>query len=237
MLLGLLGGGFVTALILTERARRARQTVLDNFAHRRGLRCQREVALTTLAPLEPLGLLPPIVAVERLLQAPLPAPGRSGAAALAWAEVTLALCLAGNQRQPQRCILGVFPGSPDLPALRAGTAAALAAAPGDLGFVEMPATGMPDGMIVEAFQPLARRLTQTLGAALKESAAEFTVELRPGRILLALLLPEGGERAAAEADAPISVDALVALGLRLGPQLTEALAPAPVGPVLPPVLN
>lgn len=229
LLLGLLAGSFATAVILTERHLRNRLTALDAFAERRGLRCQRGAPLGALAALEPLALVPPVVAIQRLLQAPLPMPALSSggplAPVLSWVEVTLALCLVGNRRRSSRQLLGVFPGSPDLPALRAAPAAELAAAPAELGFVSLPAPGVPEGYQVEAFQPLPRRLTQALGAELAQlKGPGVAIELRPGRILLAAspLEAAGNTGAAAE-----QVAALVDLGLRLGPLLHEALTRPP----------
>lgn len=241
ILLGLLAGTFVTAVILTERHLRSRLTGLDAFAERRGLRCQRGAPLQALAPLEPLALLPAVVAVQRLLQTPLPvsAPrnGNPLAPVLGWAEVTLCLCLAGNRRDALKQLLGVFPGSPDLPSLRAGPGAALALAPGQLGFSPMNALGLPAGYQVEAFQPPAQRLTQVLGEHLSAAAplcAEgLTVELRAGRVLLAVTPLDATGGSANASAAAEQVAALVELGLRLGPALHEALtAPPEGGPVL-----
>ncbi|MCS6915591.1 MAG: hypothetical protein RMK29_00210 [Myxococcales bacterium] len=195
LLLALLGGAAASLVVLLERRRRARQTVLDRWAAQQGMRCERAPPLSVLAPLEPMGLLPPVVAVERLVDGVLRAPPLV-------VSLTLAACLCGNRHRSRPFVLAVFAGPPELPTLRLMPETDDEGRD-DLGLLPVPAEGLPPGYRAESFQDLPPQLLAALGAELRGARA-VRVELRPGRMLLA-----------APADSVHEVDGLVHLGLRL----------------------
>ena len=100
-----------TLAILIDRRLRSRLTVLDTWAQRSGLACERLPQLAVLAPFEPLALCAPVVAVERLVRGTLRTPRFS-------IEVHLAACLTGNRHRPRRQLIGIFASHAELPPLR-----------------------------------------------------------------------------------------------------------------------
>lgn len=204
----LAGTTAATVLFLLDRRAKLRPTALDAWAATHHFPLQRDVPTHALSSLEPLALLPTVLAVERLAQGTL----RSEQLAM---STTLSVCVVGGERHARRFVLGAFGGHPDLPALRLLPKEA-SDAPSHLGFIELPAVGLPPTYRVEAFHPLRNDLTQALGQALEDSASDgpFRIELRSGRILIAAPHREGG-----------SPDALIALGARLSEQLYTLLGP------------
>lgn len=226
VLLALLGSAVATFFYLVDRRRRERRTALDRFASRHGMTCERDPPLSSFAPLEPLGLLPPVVAVERMVTGVL----RAGPLA---SSTSLWAVLCGDRRRARPALLGVFAAPPELPTARILPAGAEGLRE-DLGYAAMPAEGLPPGYEAQAFQPLSRRLTLAVGAELARVPG-FRVELRPGRLLLA-----------AADQRPERIEQMMELGLRLlraaAAALTKEEAPAaseasgsapPAGPALP----
>ncbi|MBL9004183.1 MAG: hypothetical protein JNJ46_08055 [Myxococcales bacterium] len=209
----LAGTTAATVLFLLERRAKLRPTALDAWAATHHFPLQRDVPAHALSSLEPLALLPTVMAVERLAQGTL----RSDQLAM---STTLSVCVVGGERQARRFLLGAFGGHPDMPALRV-LPASVRDAPSHLGFVEMPAAGLPDAYRIESFQPLRTDLTQALGAALRDAGGDgsYRIELRSGRILIAAPHQPGG-----------SPDALIALGARLSEQLFTLLGPPAEAP-------
>lgn len=210
----LAGTTAATVYYLLDRRAKGRPTALDDWAMAHRMPLVRDVSLSALSALEPLGLLPTVIAVDRLAQGTL----RTDEMAMA---ATMAVCLVGKGRKSRRFLLGAFGGHPDLPALRI-LPKADDDAPRDLGFVEMPAAGVPSSYRVESFQPLRSDITEAIGSALLTAGPEhgFRLELRSGRILIAT--PHAGGA---------SPDALLGLGVELGARLYALLGP----PAEPPV--
>lgn len=204
----LAGTTAATVLFLLDRRAKLRPTALDAWAATHHFPLQRDVPTHALSSLEPLALLPTVLSVERLAQGTL----RSEQLAMA---ATMSVCVVGGERQARRFVLGAFGGHPDLPALRILPRSA-SDAPAHLGFVEMPAQGIPAAYRLESFQPLRTDLTQALGAALEAAGVDgsWRIELRSGRILIAAPHREGS-----------SPEAMIALGASLNEQLFALLGP------------
>lgn len=218
--LGALGlSALVTVLVLLERRWRGRRSVLDAWAERHGLICEKDPPLTALSQLEPLALVPPVVAIERLIAGVLQAPPLV-------TSIRLCVCMAGNDRPPRRYLIGIFESHVDLPALRV-VPVGDREAPGDLGFAPHESQGLPPGWIAEAFAPQPPELVAAIGGALSEAPAGFRLELRPGRMILV-----------APSVSVTQVNAMVSLQLRLQ-QIVHALlnsppaSPAPQAPPAP----
>jgi hypothetical protein len=209
----LAGTTAATVLFLLDRRAKLRPTALDAWAATHHFPLQRDVPTHALSSLEPLALLPTVLSVERLTQGTL----RSEQLAT---SATMSVCVVGGERQARRFLLGAFGGHPDLPALRI-LPKTVHDAPAHLGFVEMPAEGMPAAYRIESFQPLRTDLTQALGAALDAAGVDggWRIELRSGRILIAAPHRDG-----------LSPDALIALGVHINEQLFSVLGPPAEAP-------
>lgn len=215
-----------TVYVLLDRRSKSRLTLLDSFASEHGLAIEKDVGPADLAPFDPLALVAPVVGVERLMQGRLQIPGLS-------VDAWLAACLVGTGRRPRRYLIGLFASHPELPAMRV-LPEGETDAPSELGFVPMPAAGMAPGYRVEAFQPLKRVVSTAVGEVLGGFGLGWRIELRPGRLILAL--PSPGN------DAP---DQMMTLAARLSHALHVALRPEdeaePVPPAAggapPPLLN
>jgi hypothetical protein len=192
-----------TLLLLLERRARSRLHALDTWAESHSLRCERDVPVAALSPLEPLALLPEVVAIQRGIQGQLHIMGRQ-------LGTWLLAVLAGNQHRPRSYLLGIFPAPADTPPLRV-LPDGDRTAPGNLGYTPMPASALPPGYTAEAFQPLLRSVTDAVGAALREAGPGWRIELRAGRILVST--------SAWSAEKPEQL-------IVLGAQLTAALAAA-----------
>lgn len=225
VLLSLLASIGATVWLLFERRARSRLHQLDVWAQQRGLHCEREVSLNTLAPLEPLATVPEVTAIDRGIQGHLQVHGVRTAA-------SMFACKVGNGRRRRPWLLGVLGAPQELPTLRAlpvsagtGTEPHADAAPQQLGFVEMPASAVPAGWRVEAFQPLPRNITEALGKVLRSDAPPgLRIELRPGRVVLALPLADPGISGLIDGGAEVAEAADRLLGLLA--QLTLALVEA-----------
>ncbi len=201
-----------TALYLLERRRRSRLNLLDIWAGRNGLRLEREVGPGSLAPLEPLTLVAPVVEVDRLWHGRLALPSMTR-----HMDVWLSSCLAGTQHRPRRILLGVLDGPPDLPQLRV-LPKGDRAAPDNLGFVPLPSDELPAGYQLEAFAPLPQPVVRAVGEALAAvGTGEWRIELRPGRLLLATRAHEAGD-----------ADRLIELATELFLRLAERMQDNPV---------
>jgi hypothetical protein len=194
----LLACAIVTLLLLLERRRRSRLTLLDEWAARHRLALEREVGIGSLAPLEPLTLVAPVVEVERVWH------GRLTLAGLGSVSVWLASCLAGTQHRPRSVLLAVFDAPPELPQLRV-LPTDDRGAPENLGFLPMPSDGLPAGYRLEAFATLPAAVSTAVAFALttieesgpsQSGRADWRIELRPGRLLIATAAkdPEGPDR-------------------------------------------
>lgn len=209
----LAGTTAATVFYLLDRRAKLRPTALDAWAATHRFPLLRDVPTNALSSLEPLALLPTVLAVERLAQGTL----RSEQLAMA---TTMSVCVVGGERQARRFLLGAFGGHPDLPALRVLPKAAHDA-PSHLGFVEMPAAGLPDRYRIESFQPLRTDLTQAIGDCLEQAGldADWRIELRSGRILIAAPHRDG-----------ITPESLIVLGVTLGERLFTLLGPPAEAP-------
>jgi hypothetical protein len=228
VLLSLLASIGATVWLLFERRARSRLHQLDVWAQQRGLHCEREVSLNTLAPLEPLATVPEVTAIDRGIQGHLQVHGVRTAA-------SMFACKVGNGRRRRPWLLGVLGAPQELPTLRAlpvptgadaGAKPDADAAPQQLGVVEMPASAVPPGWRVEAFQPLPRNITEALGRVLRSDAPPgLRVELRPGRVVLALPLLDPGISGLIDggADVAEAADRLLGLLAQLVLALVEAL--------------
>lgn len=197
-----------TVLLLLDRRAKSRLHALDTWAQRHNLRCEREVEVAALTPLEPLAIVPEVVAIERGINGQLHILGQV-------LSTWLIAVQAGNRHRPRSYLLGIFPAPPETPALRV-LPEADSDAPKNLGFVPMPASALPAGYRAEAFAPLQRSVTEALAAALTEAGPDFRIELRAGRILLATPVWS--------ADKP---EQLITLGARLSAVLHQLLATPP----------
>lgn len=224
VLLSLLASIGATVWLLFERRARSRLHQLDVWAQQRGLHCERQVSLNTLAPLEPLATVPEVTAIDRGIQGHLQVHGvRTAASVFA--------CKVGNGRRRRPWLLGVLGAPQELPTLRAlpaptNTGVNVDVAPQHLGFVAMPASAVPPGWYVEAFQPLSRNITEALGKVLRNDAPPgLRVELRPGRVVLALPLEDPGISGLIDggSDVAESADRLLGLLAQLTLALVEAL--------------
>lgn len=204
----LAGTTAATVFYLLDRRAKLRPTALDAWAANHQLPLLRDVPTNALAGLEPLALLPTVLSVERLASGTL----RSEQLAM---TTSMSVCAVGGERQVRRFLLAAFGGHPDLPALRI-LPAATDDAPRHLGFSEMPATALPAGYRIEAFQPLRTDLVTTIGDALAEAdpTRSFRLELRSGRILVAAPHREGS-----------SPEAMMGLGVSLNERLFALLGP------------
>jgi hypothetical protein len=248
VLLSLLASAAVTVWLLFERRARSRLHQLDIWAEQRGLHCERQVSLNTLAPLEPLASVPEVSAIDRGIQGNMQVHGVR-------AQVSLFACKVGNGRRPRPFMLAVMGAPQELPTLRvlpAGETQPLDAAPQHLGFVPMPASAVPAEWRTEAFQPLPRNITEAIGKVLRSDApAGLRIELRPGRVVLALPLPptgmpgfiDGGPDVVGPADRLLGLLAQLTLALVEALSLTEpgggadpGADPAPAAPDPAPAL-
>lgn len=175
----LAGTTAATVLFLLDRRSKSRPSVLDGWARSRHMQVRKHVSLETLAPLEPLSLLPTVIGIERLTQGAVATPALKLSA-------TLAVCTVSENRRTRQFLLAALGSHDELPPLRV-LPIADSAAPTDRGFLALPAAGLPDGYRAEGFSPLRRDLTEALGTALTAAGPEYQwrVELRPGRLLLA----------------------------------------------------
>ncbi|MFO0576081.1 MAG: hypothetical protein U1A78_18930 [Polyangia bacterium] len=225
VLMSLLAATAATVWLLFERRARSQMHQLDAWAAERRLSCEREVPLGALAPLEPLATVPEVASIQRGIQGHLQVHGVRAA-------TSLFACKVGNRRRPQPFLLAVLGAPQELPTLRIlpqglGQRPGLEAAPQHLGFVPMPSGALPEGFQLESFQPLPRVITQAIGEVLRRSApSDLRVELRPGRVVLAL--PMSPARPASAADRPQALDAAESADLLLGlaAELVVALAEA-----------
>lgn len=233
VLMSLLAATAATVWLLFERRARSQMHQLDAWAAERRLSCEREVPLGALAPLEPLATVPEVASIQRGIQGHLQVHGVRAAA-------SLFACKVGNRRRPQPFLLAVLGAPQELPTLRIlpqglGQDRGAEAAPQHLGFVPMPSGALPEGFQLESFQPLPRVITQAIGDVLRRSApSDLRVELRPGRVVLALPLSSSlspilaASRTAAAPERPQALDAAESADLLLGlaAELVVALATA-----------
>ncbi len=197
-----------TAVLLLDRRAKSRLHELDTWAESHNLRCERDLPIGALAPLEPLALLPEIVSVQRGIQGQLHILGqRLGTSLLA--------VLAGNQHRPRSYLLGIFPAPADTPPVRV-LPTTDTEAPHNLGYVPMPAGALPSGYAAEGFSPLLRSVTEAVGRVLHDAGPGWRIELRAGRVLVAT--------SAWSADKP---EQLITLGAQLTASLAQALPVAP----------
>ena len=100
-----------TVLLLLDRRAKSRLHALDTWAQRHNLRCERDVQIAALAPLEPLAIAPEVVAIERGIHGQLHLLGQ---VLTTW----LIAVQAGNRHRPRSYLLGIFPAPAETPALR-----------------------------------------------------------------------------------------------------------------------
>lgn len=175
-----------TSMVLLERRRRGQKNILDLWAEARGLPCHKGPPLNLISSMEPLAVLPPLVEIERLVTGVIQDPPlRCG--------MRLLTCLAGNRHRPQRYLLGIFDSHPDLPPMRVLPQQELPDLPRDLGFVPLPASGLPPTYRAEGFTPLSRALTEAMGIQLGGAGPDFRLELRPGKLILATPILTSGQ--------------------------------------------
>ena len=231
VLMSLLAATAATVWLLFERRARSQMHQLDAWAAERRLSCEREVSLGVLAPLEPLATVPEVASIQRGIQGHLQVHGVRAA-------TSLFACKVGNRRRPQPFLLAVLGAPQELPTLRIlpqglGQLQGAELAPQHLGFVPMPSGALPEGFQLESFQPLPRVITQAIGEVLRRSApSDLRVELRPGRVVLALPLSHtrapSPSQPATSPDRPRALDAAESADLLLGlaAELVVALASA-----------
>ena len=166
--------------------------------------------------LEPLATVPEVASIQRGIQGHLQVHGVRAA-------TSLFACKVGNRRRPQPFLLAVLGAPQELPTLRIlpqglGQLQGAELAPQHLGFVPMPSGALPEGFQLESFQPLPRVITQAIGEVLRRSApSDLRVELRPGRVVLALplsalsapVLEKLCERRLAQGYKPATVNSIV----------------------------
>jgi hypothetical protein len=203
--------GFCTAatlLLLLDRRAKSRLHALDTWAQRHNLRCERDVPVGALTPLEPLAIAPEVVAVERGIQGQLQMFGQQ-------VSTWLLAVLVGNRHRPRTYLIGIFPAPAETPPLRV-LPESDTDAPQNLGYVPMPASALPPGYRAEAFQPLLRSITDAIGGALENAGPDWRIELRAGRILVAT-----------PAWSPDKPEQLISLGAQLTAVLHQILAVPP----------
>jgi hypothetical protein len=231
VLISLLASIAATVWLLLERRARSQMHQLDAWAAERRLSCEREVPLGALVPLEPLATVPEVASIQRGIQGHLHVHGVRAAA-------SLFACKVGNRRRPTPFLLAVLGAPQELPTLRIlpkdPNLQAAEGAPQHLGFVPMPGGALPEGFQLEAFQPLPRVVTQAIGEVLRRSApSDLRIELRPGRVVLALPLPSPRAPAPEQPralDAAESADLLLGLAAELVVALAAALDPSTAPP-------
>lgn len=197
-----------TVLLLLDRRAKSRLHALDTWAQQHNLRCEREVQIAALAPLEPLAIVPEVVEIQRGINGQLQLLGQV-------LGTSLLAVQAGNRHRPRSYLLGIFPAPAETPALRVLPEADTDAPP-NLGFVPMPASALPAGYRAEAFTPLLRAVTDALAEVLRDAGRDFRIELRSGRILIAT--------PAWSTDKP---EQLITMGARLSALLHQVIASPP----------
>lgn len=255
VLWGLGASTLATVYLLFERRaraqRQAQEAALDAWAGTRGLQLERELGAAALTGLEPLALMPSVVAVERMLRGRVrartsPAPGGEDALAVPAAPVAevvldawLGSCRAGARRPSRRFLLAGAAASRGLPPMRVlpieltvRDGQAEGPAPGHLGFLPMPAPDLPDEYRAEAFQPLRRTIVAAVASALRAANPGLRVELRPGHVLCAREvstsdLQAGGIEKAADELLRTAIDLSLRLHQALPPEHPEAEAAGP----------
>ena len=245
VLWGLGASTLATVYLLFERRARARrqaqEAALDAWAGTRGLHLERELGAAALSGLEPLALMPSVMAVERMLRgrvtarasAPASPEDPVGTPSQPISQVTLdawlGSCRAGARRPSRRFLLAGAAASNRLPTMRVlpielavRDGQAEGPAPGHLGFQSMPAPDLPDEYRAEAFQPLRRPIVAAVGSVLREANPGLRVELRAGHVLCAReiaasdLAPGSIEKAA---------DELLRTAIELSLRLHQTLPP------------
>lgn len=169
----LIGATVVTVGLLFERRKRSRPLSLDEWALAHHRPVLREIPLSVLAEIEPVALLPFIVSIERFL----PAPSEDGTA--------LFLCQCGPGHRPLHMLLAVASLPSGVPHARV-LPKTVRDVPAELGFSEQDATGLPAAYRIEAFSPLETALVHSIGLALPAAGTPIRIELRPGRLLVAI---------------------------------------------------
>lgn len=197
-----------TVLLLLERRAKSRLHALDSWAQQHNLRCEREVQIAALAPLEPLAIVPEVVSIQRGISGQLHLLGQV-------LSTWLIAVQAGNRHRPRSYLIGIFPAPAETPALRVLPEGDVDA-PTNLGYVPMPASALPPGYRAEAFTPILRTVTDALAEVLKNAGRDLRIELRSGRILVATPVWS--------ADKP---EQLITLGARLTALLYQVLATPP----------
>ncbi len=168
----LIGATVATVGLLFERRARSRQVSLDDWAGERRRPVLRDVDLSILAEVEPIALLPDVVSIERFL------PAR------AETEAALFLCQCGRGHKPRSVLLAVISAPDFLPHLRI-LPKTEKDVPSHLGYVEKESSALPLSYRLEAFSDLDPALVYTVASALPRAGEPISVELRPGRILIA----------------------------------------------------
>ncbi len=167
-----------TAALLIDRRRKSRPLSLDDWAEQQGRPVIREVELSLLSEVEPLALLPEVFGVERFL------PARSET------EAALFLCLCGRGHRPQSVLLAVLSAPDWLPHLRI-LPKSVRDVPSHLGYVQKESTALPPSYRVEAFAELDPVLIGATASVLPFAGSPLRIELRPGRILVAIDQSDG----------------------------------------------
>lgn len=162
-----------TVALLIERRRKTRELSLDAWAESQGRPVIREVELSILSEVEPLALLPDVFGIERFL------PAR------AESEAALFLCHCGRGHRPESVLLAVLAAPDWLPHLRI-LHHSVRDVPSHLGYVEKESAALPPAYRVEAFAELDSVLLQAVASTLPYAGPPLRIELRPGRILVAM---------------------------------------------------
>jgi len=162
-----------TAALLIDRRRKSRPLSLDDWAESQGRPVLREVELSLLSEVEPLALLPDVFGIERFL------PAR------AETEAALFLCHCGRGHRPESVLLAVQTAPDWLPHLRI-LHQSVRDVPKHLGYVAKESAVLPPAYRLEAFAEPNPVLLSAISAALPYAGQPLRIELRPGRLLVAI---------------------------------------------------
>ncbi len=162
-----------TVALLLDRRQKSKVLSLDGWAERHNRPLIREVELSLLSEVEPLALLPDVFGIERFL------PAR------AESEAALFLVHCGRGHRPETLLLGVLSAPEWLPHLRI-LPRTVSDVPRHLGYVEKETETLPTSYRLEAFADVDPMLLSALSRALPYAGEPIRVELRPGRVLVAV---------------------------------------------------
>lgn len=194
----LIGATVATVGLLFERRARSRQVSLDDWAEQKRRPVLRDVDLSILSEVEPIALLPDVVSIERFL------PAR------AETEAALFLCRCGRGHRPRSMLLAVTSAPDFLPHLRI-LPKTEKDVPSHLGYVEKESAALPQAYRLEAFSDLDPTLVQAVLSALPLAGEPISVELRPGRILVAHSRVDGDGATELEAHSEALLSAILTL--------------------------